>query len=148
LAPRDPTINRARSLLPAPDPLTAQLLRVGWATPLEWAIATAVGWVAFWLTIAVGAHSRARMLLVSFAALTIVAADLCGTEMIRRARPVAVVVADAAPVRTAPYGGASAAATIPAGGALLVTREYGPWREVRRADGVHGWVLATEIARL
>jgi hypothetical protein len=59
-----------------------------------------------------------------------------------------VVTADAAPVRTAPYGGASAAATISAGGALLAGRSYGPWREVHRKDGIHGWVLGEEIAGL
>src|SRR5204863_4653407 len=36
LAPRDPAIRRALRLLPAPDPVTEQLLRVGWATPAEW----------------------------------------------------------------------------------------------------------------
>ena len=58
------------------------------------------------------------------------------------------VVADAAPVRAAPYGGASAAATVQAGGALLVGRGYGPWIEVHRSDGIHGWVLGGEITGL
>jgi len=70
------------------------------------------------------------------------------TEMLRREQPLAVVVVDAAPVRNAPYGGASAAATVPAGGALLVGRRYGAWREVHRGDGIHGWVLDSEIAGL
>jgi SH3-like domain-containing protein len=67
-------------------------------------------------------------------------------EWRRRDRPVVVVVADGAPVRAAPYGSASAATTIPASGALLVGSEYGLWREVRRSDGVRGWVLSSEIA--
>jgi len=29
----------------------------------------------------------------------------------------------------------------------LVQRPYGAWLEVRRADGVRGWVLAAEVAR-
>jgi tetratricopeptide (TPR) repeat protein len=147
LAPRDPTIVRARNLLPAPDPITERLLRVGWGTPTEWGIAAAVGWVALWLTVAVGAQRR-RVLLLAFGALAAGAAGQGVTEMLRRDQPVAVVVVDAAPVRNAPYGGASAAATIPAGGALLVGRSYGPWREVRRGDGIHGWVLESEIAGL
>jgi hypothetical protein len=69
-------------------------------------------------------------------------------EWRRRDRPVVVVTADAAPVRAAPYGGASAATTIPAGGALLKGRTYGPWLEVHRQDGIHGWVLEGEIAGL
>src|SRR5206468_1822442 len=48
----------------------------------------------------------------------------------------------------APCGGASATATIPAGGALFVGRSYGPWREVSRKDGIHGWVLDEEISGL
>jgi len=36
LAPRDMAIRRALRLLPAPDPVTEQLTRVGWATPAEW----------------------------------------------------------------------------------------------------------------
>ena len=147
LAPRDPTIVRARNLLPAPDPITERLLGVGWGTPTEWGIAAAVGWVALWLTVAVGAHRR-RVLLLAFGALAAGAAGLGVSEMLRRDQPVAVVVVDAAPVRNAPYGGASAAATILAGGALLVGRSYGPWREVRRGDGIHGWVLESEIAGL
>jgi len=73
---------------------------------------------------------------------------LGGLEQRRRDLPVAVVVADGAPIRAAPYGGASATATVPAGEALLVSRDYGSWREVRRQDGIHGWVLNTEIAGL
>jgi len=127
--------------------MTERLLRVGWGTPTEWGIAAAVGWVALWLTVAVGAQ-RQRVLLLAFGALAAGAAGLGVTEMLRREQPLAVVVVDAAPVRNAPYGGASAAATVPAGGALLVGRRYGPWREVHRGDGIHGWVLDSEIAGL
>jgi hypothetical protein len=147
LAPRDLTIARVRNLLPPPDPVTERLLQVGWGTPTEWGIAAAVGWVALWLTVAIGAHRR-RLLLIAFGAIALGAAVFGGVEMWRREQPVAVVIVDGAPVRNAPYGGASAAATIPAGGALLVGRSYGPWREVRRSDGVHGWVLESEIAKL
>jgi len=33
------------------------------------------------------------------------------------------------------------------GAALLVERRDGSWLEVRRDDGVHGWVLSTEVSR-
>ena len=122
------------------------MLRVGWATPAEWGFVAAVGWVLLWLTIAVG--GRRRVVLALFAAVAIGAALLGALEWRRRDQPVAVVIADAAPVRAAPYGGASAAATVQAGGALLVGRGYGPWVEVHRSDGIHGWVLGGEIAGL
>jgi hypothetical protein len=146
LAPRDQAIRRALRLLPPPDQTSEQLLRVGWASPAEWALVGAAAWVLLWLTIAVG--SRRRILIVLFGAITTAAAVFGVTEWRRRDRPVVVVVADVAPVRTAPYGGASAAATIPAGGALIAGRSYGPWREVTRKDGIHGWVLGGEIAGL
>ena len=146
LAPRDASIRRARALLPPPDLMTEQLLRVGWATPGEWIVVAAAAWVALWFTVAVG--SRRRIVLAALAAMTLTAISFGAIEQQRRDQPAAVVVTESAPVRTAPYGGASAAATVQAGGAFLVTGSYGPWREVRRKDGIHGWVLNTEIAAL
>ena len=146
LAPRDAAIRRARRLLPPQDPLTEQLLTVGWATPAEWAIVGAAAWLVLWVAVALGARRRVGLGLIAAVAVT------CGSlgvmEWRRRDRPVVVVTAESAPVRAAPYGGASAAATISAGGALLAGRSYGPWREVHRQDGIHGWVLEAEIAGL
>jgi hypothetical protein len=146
LAPRDAAIRRARALLPPPDLMSEQLLRVGWATPEEWLVVAAAAWVALWFTVAAGASRR--IVPAGFAVLTLAAIFLGAIEQHRRDQPAAVVVTELAPIRTAPYGGASAAATVQAGGALLVTGSYGPWREVRRKDGIHGWVLNTEIAPL
>ena len=146
LAPRNETIRRALRLLPAPDPVTEQLLRVGWATPIEWGFLGAASWVVLWL--AVAARARRRVPLVLIGAVAAAATVLGAIEWQRRNRPVAVVAVDAAPVRAAPYGAASAAATVPAGGAFLVDRSYGPWREVYRSDGIHGWVLGEEIIGL
>jgi hypothetical protein len=146
LTPRDPAIRRALRLLPAPDPVTERMLMVGWATPAEWGLVAGIGWVLLWLTVAVG--GRRRVVLALFAAVALGATILGALEWRRRDQPVAVVIADAAPVRAAPYGGASATATVQAGGALLVGRGYGPWVEVHRSDGIHGWVLGGEIAGL
>jgi len=146
LAPRNQVIRRALRLLPAPDPVTEQLLGVGWATPVEWALLGGASWVVLWLAVAAGARRRVPLVLI--AAVAAAAALLGATEWQRRHQPVGVVTADAAPVRAAPYGGASAAATIPAGGALLVGRRYGLWSEVYRKDGIHGWVLGEEIVGL
>lgn len=146
LAPRDAAIRRARRLIPPPDAITEQLLEVGWATPAEWAIVGTGAWLLLWL--AVGLGVRRRLVLGVFTGVAIAAGVMGALEWKRRARPVVVVIADAAPVRAAPYGGASSATTIPAGGALLKGRTYGPWLEVHRQDGIHGWVLGGEISGL
>src|ERR1041385_2050645 len=150
LDPRNATIRRARQLLPPPDPVTEQLLAVGWATPPEWAIIGAAGWVVLWLALAVRGPlgGRRRFVLLLSASVAIAAWILAAVEWQRRERPVAVVIRESVPVRAAPYGGASATTSLSAGAALIVGRAYGPWREVRRRDGVHGWVLEGEIAAL
>jgi tetratricopeptide (TPR) repeat protein len=148
LAPRDATIRRALRLLPPPDPVTEQLLSVGWATPAECGLVAAAGWLLLWIVVALGGWERRRALIVLFGAVAIGASVLGAAEWWRRDRPVAVVIADGARVRAAPYGGASAPATVLGGGALLVDRSYGPWMEVHRKDGIHGWVLGEEIAGL
>ena len=66
----------------------------------------------------------------------------------RLTQPLAIIVASGTPVRVAPYGAASPATALQAGAALLVVRHYGAWLEVRRVDGVRGWVLASEVVRL
>ncbi len=150
LAPRDAVIRRARRLLPPPDLASEQLLTVGWATPAEWALLGGGAWVLLWL-LALGPGGKTRrhaVLMVAFGVVALGAAALGGAEWQRRGRPVAVVVANDAPVRAAPYGGASAAATVHAGAALLMGQSYGRWVEVRRPDGVRGWVLAGEIVPL
>jgi hypothetical protein len=146
LAPRDAVIRRARRLLPPQDPLTEQLLEVGWATPAEWAIVGGAAWLVLWVAVAMG--TRRRLVLGLLLGVAVTSGVLGALEWRRRDRPVVVVTADSAPVRAAPYGGASAASTIPAGGALLTGRAYGQWREVHRDDGIHGWVLGGEIAGL
>jgi len=87
-------------------------------------------------------------LVVAFSAVAVGATALGMSEWQRRGRPVAVVVTTEAPVRAAPYGGAGAAATVPAGAAVLLGRRYGRWVEVRRSDGVRGWVLAVQVVPL
>lgn len=146
LTPRNAVIRRARRLIVPIDPASDRLLRVGWATPAEWAVVAGAAWVALWLVALGRRRPRAALALLGAAALGAAAGG--AVEWRRHARPVAVVVAEAAPVRAAPYGGASAAATVASGGALLVGKSYGRWRAVRRPDGVRGWVLATELVDL
>jgi hypothetical protein len=146
LAPREQAIRRALRLLPAPDPVSAQLLQVGWATPAEWGLVGAAGWLLLWVVVAFG--GRRRAVLAVFGAVAVAALVLGAIEWWRRDQAIAVVIVETAPVRAAPYGGASAAASVPAGGAVLMVRSYGQWVEVRRADGIHGWVLGGEISGL
>jgi len=147
LAPRDPLLRRARALLPAPDAATEPLLAAGRATPHEWALAAAACWLVLWGAVIA---RRRRTVVIGLAVLTLLAAGLGGLAAARRARPVAVVINPGTQVRVAPYGGASPVSTVEPGAALLVARRYGggAWLEVRRADGVHGWVLASEVVRL
>ena len=155
LAPRDPVIRRSRRLLSAPDRASEQLLTVGWASPAEWAVVAGAAWVALWLVAlgggagaGAGGGGRGRVALIVLAAVALGAGGAGALEWRRRAQPLAVVVATEAPIRAAPYGGASAAASLRAGAALLTGRHYGRWVEVRRSDGVHGWVLAAEVVPL
>jgi len=145
LAPRDPLIRRTRDLLASPDAPSEVLLAPGLATPGEWALVAVLLWLAVWLAVAA---RRRRTVVLGLAVLTAVATTLAAREGLRRARPLAIVLNAATPVRAAPYGSASAASTVEAGAALLIVRSYGAWLEVRRADGIRGWVLSTEVARL
>jgi len=138
-------VRRARELLPPPDAPSEPLLVVGLATPGEWALVAALLWVVLWI---VAAGGRRPVVFVSVAVLTAGVIGLAAREAVRRGRPVAVVVHPATSVRVAPYGSASAAATVEAGAALQVDRSFGGWLEVHRQDGVRGWVLATEVTRL
>jgi SH3 domain-containing protein/oxygen tolerance protein BatD len=150
LAPRDAVIRRARRLLPAPDLASEQLLAVGWATPAEWALLAGAAWGLLWLLALTAGAGRRRqaVVMVVLGAVALGATAFGATERRRQERALAVVVAAEVPVRAAPYGGASAAATVHAGAALVLGRRYGRWVEVRRPDGMRGWVLAGEIVPL
>src|SRR5205823_1193813 len=115
LAPRDETVRRARELLPPPDAPSEPLFVVGFATPGEWALVAAVLWGAMWM---VAAGGRRRVVLATVALATAATAGLAAREALRRGQPVAIVVHPATSVRVAPYGSASAAATVEAGAAL------------------------------
>jgi hypothetical protein len=145
LAPRDILVRRARRLVPPPDPASADLLAAGPFTAVEWLVVAGGTWLATWIAVAVGTR-RWPAAVLALAAAT--AAGGAALERRRAGRPVAVVLAPATPVRSAPHGTAAATTTLEAGAAVLAGRRYGPWVEVRRADGVHGWVLEAELERL
>jgi tetratricopeptide (TPR) repeat protein len=144
LAPRDGLVRRGRLLLP-PDAASEPLLAVGPATPAEWAVLGLAAWLLFWG--AVVFRPRAARL-APLAALLIAVAVPASLEWRRRTRPVGVVLAPSATVRGAPYGTAAGFGSLPAGAAVLLGRRHGAWVEVRRDDGVHGWLLQGEVAAL
>jgi tetratricopeptide (TPR) repeat protein len=146
LAPRNDVIRRARLLLPAVDESSEMLLQVGPATPGESALVVAACWIGCWILLGF----RRRLLAVALAALAIAAVVLGQFERNRRARPVAVIVSPATALRAAPYGVASASATLEPGAAVLVVDDFagGRWLRVRRRDGINGWVLAAQVVRL
>jgi tetratricopeptide (TPR) repeat protein len=144
LAPRDPVIRRARRLLPPPDAASDPLLAVGRATPAEWGLAAGLAWVVCWLLVL----RRQRLWGVVFGALVLAATVPALFEFRRRHRPVAVVLQPGTVVREAPYGSASPRVTLEGGAAVLVGKTYGAWVEVRRHDGIHGWLLRGDVSRL
>lgn len=147
LAPRNSVIRRTRALLPPADAITENLLAVGPVTPGEFALVAAACWIVCWGTMLV---TRRRAVAAVLGVLAIAAAVAGQLERSRRARPVAVIVSPATPVRAAPYGTASASIVLAPGVAVLVEDDFhgGQWLRVRRPDGVNGWVQAGQVARL
>jgi tetratricopeptide (TPR) repeat protein len=145
LAPRHGVIAAARRLLPAPDAASERLLAVGLATPVEWGLAAAAAWSLAWLVVLMRRRRLAWMVLGGVALALAVQAGLAWR---RASIPLAVVAENATAVRVAPYGSAAPSATLDAGAAVVVARARGPWLEVWRDDGVRGWMLAAEVARL
>ena len=147
LTPRAPLVRRARQFLPPPDAASESLLATGVATPSEWALAAAAGWVALWLAL-LGRRQGGGIVVILLGLLTAACAGLAAREWRHQARPVAVVAGPGTAVRVAPYGGASAAITLDAGAALYIERRQGAWIQVGRPDGVRGWLLASEVVPL
>lgn len=144
LAPRDATIRQARAILAPPDLATEDLLSAGPLTRAEWAVLAGLVWVAWWGSVLL----RRPRLKLSFGLALVVVVGTGAYEWWRLSRPVVVVVEGPAPVRSAPFGEASAASSLPAGAAGLVVKTYAGWVEVERPDGVRGWILQSEVMRL
>ncbi len=146
LAPRNRVIRHAWALLPPADGVTEDLLAVGPVTPGEFALVAAAFWIACWGVLLL-THRRA--VAAVFGVVAIAAAAGGQVERHRRARPVAVIVSPATPVRAAPYGTASASIVLAPGVAVIVEDDFngGQWLRIRRPDGVNGWVLAGQVAR-
>jgi hypothetical protein len=144
LAPRDPAIRRARALLAPPDLESEDLLTTGLLTRWEWAAVVGALWILWWASLLL----RRRRLSLSIGLAVAVTSAIGGYEWWRLSRPLVVVVEAPAAVRSAPFGEATAASSLPAGAAAVVVRTYGGWVEVVRPDGVRGWILQSEVMRL
>src|SRR2546427_6756892 len=107
LTPRARLVRRAREFLPPPDAASESLLAIGVATPSEWALAAAAGWVALWLAL-LGRRRGGGILVILLGLLTAACTGLAAREWRHRARPVALVASPGTAVRVAPYGGAGA----------------------------------------
>jgi hypothetical protein len=143
-APRDAMIRQGRALLPPPDAASGDLLTVGPATPAEWGIVAFAAWIVLWL----GVWRRRRLVIAVAAGCAAGALALGGAEWRRRARPMAVVVVADATVRSAPHGTATPTGNLAGGAAVLLGPRYGRWVEVRRGDGVAGWLRDVDVVRL
>src|SRR2546421_8561753 len=105
LTPRAPLIRRARRFLPPPDAASQPLLASGLATPGEWALGAAAGWLGLWLAVAARRRGIALLLL---GLATAACGGLAAREGRHRARPGGGVAGPGAPGRGAPYGAAGA----------------------------------------
>jgi len=143
LAPRSDDVRRALTLLPA-DPAGAAIVPVSRWRPGEALLAGAVLWCAGWALVA---FRRTRWAGVA----TLALAALCGGAAWRVVHeyraPAAIVLRDEVPLRSAPYGSATAVRRLVAGDAVRIRRQAGAFLLVERAGGT-GWVQVGEVARL
>lgn len=147
LQPRNGVIRRARQLLSAPDAASERLFTVGPMTPAECWVVAAFCWLIGWIA---WGRFRLRSVAAVCGALAVAALVVGRVERNRRVRTVAVVVESGTAVRAAPYGGAGASAVLEPGAAVVLVDQFagGRWVRVSRSDGINGWVLASQVARL
>ncbi|MEP0546669.1 MAG: tetratricopeptide repeat protein [Rhodothermales bacterium] len=88
---------------------------------------------------------RALLVLVPLGLLVAVAAVATARY---EAQPRAVVVADAAALRTTPSSTGAVAATVPEGSVLTLAAERGAWRGVRLPDGTTAWAGASALEEI
>jgi hypothetical protein len=131
------------ALLPG-DRASAAIAPIARVTPREALAAAALCWLAAWALLAWRRTRRIGLVLAALAGVLAVAAWRVDRSY---RRPAAIVLRDDVPLRSAPFGSASAARSLVAGSAVRVDRAQGAWLLVERA-GTKGWVLAGEVARL
>jgi hypothetical protein len=142
LAPREPNINRALRLTPAPDAQSSRLLWSPPVTPEELLLVGALAWFGGWIGWVLRPRLRDR-----WAALLIFAAVVAVSGFALRAwyrRPVAVVL-DQTTMRLSPHGRAPVVGPLDSGAAVRIVRTDRGWVLVR-SGRAEGWVSAEAVA--
>jgi hypothetical protein len=106
-----------------------------------------LGLLGFWLWTKTTSPWLRRTLLVLVPLGLLVAVAAVATARYET-RPRAVVVADAAALRTTPSATAAVAATVPEGSVLTLAAERGAWRGVRLPDGTTAWAGASALEEI
>jgi tetratricopeptide (TPR) repeat protein len=141
LAPRNPLVRRARSLVPPPDRFSERVLSVGALTPDEALGLGLAVWVAASVALAWGRARRWAVAALIGAALSLGYGWRLGE---RYRRPGAIAVALETPLREAPYGSAPAVRRLPEGAAVMIELVRPGWYLVSHA-GHRGWVRTAEV---
>jgi hypothetical protein len=141
LAPRAELVRSAVAAAGVKDvePLLPRALRL--VTAREWsAIATTFGWVsALGIVLVVVEGRRRHALWVALAAGCASVIGIAGVVESNVSSP-AIVTSTSAPLLLAPYAGATAETTLPAGTMVVVGPAHDAFVHVSDADGQAGWV--------
>jgi tetratricopeptide (TPR) repeat protein len=131
------------------------LARIVERTPDAWAAAAlAVPWTALWILLALRrrAGGRLRALLggatVSAALCAAVGGGLVAGRAAERERPLAVVIARAAPLREGPEEALRPTLELEEGAEVLILESRGRAARVRLSSRVEGWVPSGDLERL
>lgn len=143
LAPRDASVNRSLTLVPAPDPLSAQLTWVSPITPVEAAVAASACWLLAWILIV--RRTRRRYVVPLLAAAMGLAAYGVWVQY-RYDTPLAVAAVDGG-FRAAPFGSAPVTRGLAEGAVVQIVDRWGEWVLVGRGTE-RGWVLRRELTSL
>jgi hypothetical protein len=138
LAPYHPRIQRAGARWARQSAPGLWIAPLG---PWESLALAALCWIVGWGMLAL----RQRRWIGRLALLASVAVGgFSGITALRYRVPYGLILTDATPVRTAPYGPAEHLGTLQAADAVRVSRVYQDWRLVT-ADGLQGWVHVSEV---
>jgi hypothetical protein len=144
ISPRRREIRDALSLTGPPDANSSGLLWIAPVAAWEAGAVAVVAWLIAWLLMALGTRYTRVILLLTLSTTTAAYAAYVS----RRYRtPVAVAIAPETPLRSAPYGSATAAVFLDEGMAVRVNDTAGVWLLVTRGTS-QGWVLREEVERL
>ncbi len=144
LAPRRDVVRRALEATPAPGPSSGNLTWVSPVTPGEAIVGGLTLWIVAWVAIA---RRWRRRTALAVALVAVLLSGYGGYVRGHYSRPIAVVLQRETPLRSAPYGRASAATVLDQGAAVRLERAWGRWLLVR-SGREQGWLLNAEVVKL